>query len=141
MRVLNGVIGCVLLTIAILHAFIPHSGFFTLLVLYSAGALLAFLTWSHRLTLSMARVLAICTTALMFFYFAGFFTMAPHFTETWYQSASALEAIGLLLSAFAMIPVLSCYSCMLKAECRESLEEGKAPARGGFFSVPNHVHK
>lgn len=139
MRVINGVIGGVLLALAVLHAFIPHAASLTLMSLYGVGAMLALLTWSNNISLGLARVLAIGTTAVMFFYFAGFFKMAPHFSETWYMSGDALEAVGLLLSAFAMIPVLSSYSCLLKAECREAME--KDTSRRAFFSVPEQVQK
>ena len=76
-------------------------------------------------------------TGLMFFYFAAFFSMAMHFNEHWYHSGLALDAIGLLFSAFAMIAVLSEYSCRLKADCLERREE----KRRAFFSVPQHIDR
>ena len=136
MRMLTGIIGCILLALAILHAFIPHALAPTLLALYATGAICAFATLKTQQPLLVTRILAVLTTGVMFFYFAGFFKIAPHFHEEWYRSGAALEGVGLLLSAFAMIPVLSCYSCMLKADCREELTRNGRPA---FFSVPESV--
>ena len=143
MRPLNGVIGCVLLTLALLHAFIPRSSpeVLTFMVMYAAGAVFAFASVRSSMSLPLARVLAVGTTAIMFFYFAGFFKMATHFTETWYRSGAALEGVGMLLSAFAMIPVLSCYSCILKKDCRETLQKADHTSRRAFFSVPESVQE
>ena len=140
MRVVTAVIGCALLLLALLHAFIPHStpNSSTFLVMYGVGALLAFGTMFTSMGMNLARLMALGTTAAMFFYFAGFFKIAPHFNDAWYQSGIALEGIGMILSAFAMIPVLSCYSCILKADCREKLEQ---PSRRAFFSVPDSVQE
>ena len=52
----------------------------------------------------------------MFFYFAAFFRIADHFYEQWYRSGMMLEAVGMLISAFAMIPVLSVFSCAMKCQ-------------------------
>jgi hypothetical protein len=52
----------------------------------------------------------------MFFYFAAFFRIVDHFHEQWYRSGMMLEAVGMLISAFAMIPVLSVFSCFMKCE-------------------------
>ena len=137
MRMVNGTIGVLLTAVALLHAFIPNSS--SHLILYAAGALLAFITLRpDGVNIHIARVLAVATTALMFFYFAGFFMMVNHFNEHWYHSGAALEGVGMLLSAFAMIPVLSCYSCMLKADCHLRREQIKRPA---FFSVPDNIQE
>lgn len=140
MRVVTALIGCGLLLLALLHAFIPHStpNSTTFLAMYGVGALLAFGTMFTNMGMNLARLMALGTTAAMFFYFAGFFKIAPHFNDGWYQSGIALEGIGMILSAFAMIPVLSCYSCILKADCREKLER---PGRRAFFSVPEGVQE
>lgn len=140
MRVVNSAVGCTLLALALLHAFIPHTSpnAYTFMVMYGLGALFAFASLHVNMGLWLARVLAIGTTATMFFYFAGFFKLAPHFHETWYQSAAGLEGVGMILSAFAMIPILSCYSCILKADCREKLVQ---PGNGAFFGVPEGVQE
>lgn len=136
MRMVNGLIGLMLLALALLHAFIPNS--YVTVVIFLAGAGLAFVTLLRSgVSLHIARVLAVATTAVMFFFFAGFFHMASSFNEHWYYSGSALEGVGMLLSAFAMIPILSCYSCMLKAEGhRREIRDVKSPA---FFRVPEHI--
>ncbi len=137
MRTVNGLIGLVLLVFAILHAFIPNS--FSAVVIFSAGALLAFMTLRRRgVSINVARVLAVATTAVMFFYFAGFFKLVTHFNEHWYHSGAALEGVGMLMSAFAMIPVLSSYSCLLKADCHLRQQHVKRPA---FFRVPEHIEE
>ena len=133
----TAVVGCILLTLAVIHAFIPHASATFFLVLYAAGAICAFSAIYSSMNLWLARILAVATTGMMFFYFATFFKMAPHFQEEWYRSGLALEGIGMLLSAFALIPVLSCYSCMLKADCREQLQDEKK--RPAFFAVPDGI--
>ena len=151
MRMMNAVIGSVLLALAILHIFIPgHLHYFAL---YGSGSVFAFLALRRNLSINLARLLAIGTTAVMFFYFAGFFKLAPHFHEYWYRSGVGLEGVGMLLSAFAMIPVLSCYSCLLKADCAERIADQErrkeAQAAGedtgfqspAFFSVPENIQE
>ncbi len=138
MRMINAVIGFFLLALAVLHFFIPNHTHF--IALYGAGALLAFVALFRHISINVARLFAIATTAVMFFYFAGFFKMAPHFHEQWYTSGAGLEGVGMLLSAFAMIPVLSCYSCLLKADCRET-RIARPQKRRAFFSVPDHIHE
>ena len=53
------------------------------------------------------------------FYFAAFFRIVDHFHEQWYRSGMMLEAVGMLISAFAMIPVLSVFSCFMKCDGQE----------------------
>ncbi|MEM9621893.1 MAG: hypothetical protein AAF993_09615 [Pseudomonadota bacterium] len=138
MRVINAVIGFILLTLTVLHFFVPNH--IHLAALYGAGAALAFISLAREISIRTARLLAIGTTAVMFFYFAGFFKMAPHLHENWYTSGAGLEGVGMLLSAFAMIPVLSCYSCLLKADCRET-HMTVPQKRAAFFSVPENVQE
>lgn len=140
MRAINAIIGCILLGLGALHALIPHTSLSTLsyVMIYLAGAGMAFASLRSNMPLWLARFFAVATTALMFVYFAGFFSMASHFSAQWYLSGDALKGVGMLLSAFAMIPVLSAYSCLLKAECRESLRSGARPA---FFRVPESVQE
>ena len=68
--------------------------------------------------------------------------MASGFEEQWYRTGAALEGIGFLLAAFMMIPTLSCYSCLLKAEgCAQFRENSEAEGaeRGSFFGVPEDI--
>ncbi|MEE2783657.1 MAG: hypothetical protein VYE04_09870 [Pseudomonadota bacterium] len=139
MRLLNAVIGCTLLMPALLHVFIPHKPLaaYIFMIMYAVGALLAFTSMHSKMGIRLARIMALGTTAAMFFYFAVFFKMAPQFHEAWYQSGKALEGIGMLLSGFAMIPVLSCFSCMLKADYREQLKH--PTGKKAFFGVPEGI--
>ena len=126
---LNGFIGFGFILLALLHLGVPDGAF--LIGAYLGGALLAFVTLVRRLPLSIARVLAVATTVAAFFYFIGFFQMAPHLGPGWVEVHT--KALGQLLGAFAMIPVLAEYSYRLKAECREADQNGRL----GFFSVPS----
>lgn len=140
MRIVNAIIGCILLVFAGLHAFIPNH--LHLVVAYGIGALFAFITVKPGgMGINTARVFAVGTTAVMFFYFAGFFTMAPHFEAEWLKTGAALEGLGMLLSAFLMIPILSCYSCFLKAEGCDEFREKEALKTGAFFSVPKDAQQ
>lgn len=89
----------------------------TLFASFFAGSLLAFMSLQRNVSLLKARFLAVSTTAVMFFYFASFFRYCPAMPSDWYMQDRAMDVIGLLIAAFAMIPVLSVYSCYMKAEC------------------------
>ena len=134
MPMMSGLIGCGLMLLAVIHAFIPNDNVTTML--YAGGAALAFLTVKRDLSIIIARVLAVATTALMFFYFACFFELSLAFNEHWYYSGAALDAVGLLFAAFGMIAVLAEYSCILKADCHERVKAGR---RRAFFSVPQGI--
>lgn len=138
MRMVNALIACVLLVFAVLHAFVPnHWAFF---FIYCAGAFFALVTIKPGgMSINTARVFAVGTTAIMFFYFASFFTMAPDFQDGWHRTGAALEGLGLLLSAFLMIPILSCYSCLLKADGCQHFKVREEPKRSAFFSVPEDI--
>lgn len=133
MSYLNGFIGFGFILLALLHLGVPDASF--LVGAYLVGSALAFVTLVRHLPLNVARILALVTTAATFFYFIGFFQMAPHLGNGWY--AVHTKALGQLLGAFAMIPVLAEYSCRLKADCPEA----GARKRGGFFSVPRKPAK
>ena len=107
-------IGITLSLLSILHAFIPMLPVFS--VLYGIGAALALLSLREITRPWAVRLLAVASTATMFLYFFGFFRLVHHFHDNWHRSGVALEAIGMLTSAFAMIAVLSVYSCRLKGD-------------------------
>lgn len=117
MRVFNATVGCVLLALAILHVFIPKTP--VLSAIYLGGALLALASTRNELSFQWARGLAVATVFAMFFFFAAFFRIVDQFNEQWYRGAMMLEAFGMLISAFAMIPVLSVFSCIMKCEEQE----------------------
>ncbi len=141
MRMINALIACVLLVLAVLHAFVPnHLSFF---FVYAAGAIFALVTIKPgRMSINTARLFAIGTTVVMFFYFAGFFRLTPHFQGDWMRTGVALEGFGMLLSGFLMIPILSCYSCLLKAEgCEHFKHQTEETKRGAFFSAPEDIQE
>lgn len=131
MRIINGTIGALLAALAFLHISMPEGAELTLA--YALGAALAFISLVPSMSIPVARTFAVLTTVCMFFYFAGFFSLAPELHSEWYRGMQAREAFSQLMSAFFMIPVLSCYSCRLKAEQREAMAQKR---RTGFFSVP-----
>ena len=124
MRVINAITGFALLALAVLHIFIPKTPILTLI--YLGGAVLALSSLRANIGFSWARVLAVATVIAMFFYFAAFFRIVDHFHEQWYRSGMMLEAVGMLISAFAMIPVLSVYSCFMKSEGQDVGENDRA---------------
>ena len=101
--------------------------------MFIVGALLAAIAFKHWLSTWMVRMLAIVAAGTMFSYFAHFFALVPALHEDWYlRPGEASDAFGLLFASFAMIPVLSEYSCRMKAsaECergRRQSEERKPP--------------
>ena len=124
MRVINAITGFALLALAVLHIFIPKTPILTLI--YLGGAVLALSSLRANIGFAWARVLAVATVIAMFFYFAAFFRIVDHFHEQWYRSGMMLEAVGMLISAFAMIPVLSVYSCFMKSEGQDVGENDRA---------------
>ncbi len=115
MRYVNGILGGMLAVFAMLCLHDSNGGLW--MSVYALGAALAFITLIPRIGLLTARMLALVATIVMFFYFAGFFMLVPTFSADWYAQGQARAAISLFLAGFAMIPVLSCYSCRMKEEC------------------------
>ena len=99
--------------------------------IYALGALVSVVTLRDGLPRSLHRLFAVATMFLMFFYFFGFFEMAPELHGNWVSQESGGEALGLLFGAFAMIPVLATYSCRLKAHAAS--KDRRSPA---VFSAP-----
>ena len=128
MKCLNGAIGGGLILLALLHLGVPARPYL-LIGMYLCGAGLALITLAPGVGQWLARVLAVCATACMLFFFSGFFQMAPSLGDEWY--AVHLPSLGQLIAAFAMIPVLSEYSCLMKADCVKATRKAR-----GFFSVP-----
>jgi len=128
MKWLNGVIGGGLILLAPLHLGVPARPHL-LIGMYLCGAALAFITLVPGVGGWLARILAVCSTACMLFFFHGFFHMAPSLGDEWY--AVHLPSLGQLIAAFAMIPVLSEYSCLMKADCAKGNRKARV-----FFSAP-----
>lgn len=135
MQYVYGTIGVIFSVLALLHVPHPTPG---LWVPYSGGAILAFLNLVPSMSTLVARALAIAATALLFFFFAGFFMEVPKLETGWYQSQEGWSAVSLLVAAFTLIPVLSDYSCRCKADCREARAESRQTSHRGFFSAPQH---
>jgi hypothetical protein len=110
----NALIGLVLLVISAVQFGALESMRWVLI--YFAGALLAFLTLVPRLSLNLSRFLAVAATGMLFFYFAGFFQAVPQLDADWYRNGRSSDVLGLLFAGFAMIPVLSHFSCRMKCE-------------------------
>jgi hypothetical protein len=135
MQYVYAFIGILFVGIALLH--VPHPSPWLWLP-YAAGAVLAFLTLVPNLSIMLARVLAIGATALMFFFFAGFFMEVPRLASDWYQGQEGWAVVARLLGAFTLIPLLSDFSCRCKAECREARVacRERTIRHRGFFSAP-----
>ena len=126
MRYVNGIMAFVLMALAISQIIGP--GNISLVLSFAGGSVLALLSLQRSLSLMTARGLAVLSATAMFFYFAGFFRHCPEMSSGWYLLDDAPGLIGLLVAGFAMIPVLSVYSCWMKAECHMGVES-KTPAR------------
>lgn len=132
MLYLNGLIGSIFIVIALLH--VPYPMPFAW-VPYLCAAALALITLKREISDAFSRTLAVLTTVTMFFFFAGFFVVVPKLAADWYLHQEGWHAVCLLLGAFAMIPILSDYSCRLKADCVKARKRH----RNAFFSVPGHI--
>jgi hypothetical protein len=132
MQYIHGFIGCVLIVLALIH--VPYPAEFAWLP-YAGGAVLALIPLKSDISLGLSRILAIATAGTMFFFFAWFFLLVPNLPADWYASQAGWAAVCRLLGAFVMIPILSEYSCRLKADCLEA----RTARRTAFFSVPNHI--
>ena len=133
MRYVNAVIAVALLLLAVLKLDDPPGA-----AMFLFGALIAAVSLKHWLSTWSVRVLAFLAAGTLFCYFGQFFYIVPHLQPSWYWvwQGDALEATALLLSGFAMIPVLSEYSCRMKAtrECERGRREFEArkPLLAGF---------
>ena len=110
MQYVNAIIAVVLLAVALLKLDDPAgaSGFIL-------GAALAAIAFKHWLNAWTVRLLAVLTAGTLFYYFWGFFSLVPTLQPDWYWQPQAIDAVGLVFAGFAMIPVLSEYSCRMKA--------------------------
>ena len=111
MQYVNAVIAVALLVFALVSLAAPVEA-----LMYAVGAVLAGIAFKRWLRAWMVRVLAIATAFALFWYFGQFFMLANSLEPGWYAGGEAIHAIGLLCSGFAMIPVLSEFSCRMKAD-------------------------
>lgn len=125
MQYVNAMIAVALLVLAVLNLDDPPGA-----SMFVFGAVLAAVALKHWLSAWTVRVLAFLAAGTLFCYFGQFFYLVPHLQPSWYWDwhGAGLEAAALLLSGFAMIPVLSEYSCRMKAtrECERGRREFEA---------------
>ena len=81
MQIIHGAIALMLLAVALLH--VPHPTPF-IWVPYALASALAVITVFADVGQFFARLLAISTTMLMFFFFSGFFMDVPKLESDWY---------------------------------------------------------
>ena len=136
--IVNAAIGVTFLLLTVTHLMGAPTSHAGCTVMMGAGAICALTTFLSNPSRLLSRFLALGSTVLMFGFFAMFFRMASGFGEGWYRGAFGLEAISLLVAAFALIPVLAAHSCRLKAECSKQLKREDSV---GFFSVPVEIRK
>lgn len=125
MRCVNAVIAAALVVFAGASLDAPAQA-----LMYVIGAALAATAFKHWLGVWMVRLLAIGTALTLYWYFGQFFILAGDLEPGWFATGEAIPALGLLVAGFAMIPVLSEYSCRMKAsgECergRRQFEDRK----------------
>jgi hypothetical protein len=135
MQYVYAVIALLFVVIALLH--VPHPSPWLWLP-YALGAALAGVALISNLSIMLSRLLAIGATALMFFFFAGFFMAVPNLSSDWYQSQEGWLVVTRLLGAFTLIPLLSGFSCRCKAEdgVARHRSADAATGSGGFFTAP-----
>lgn len=138
MRFVTAALGIVLALFAVLQIGQPNGPLW--LAVFGAGAFLALITLRRNMPLMLVRLLAVLSSLAMFCFFAGFFRLAPHLRPDWYERAAALDAIGLLFAGFAMIIVLSEYSCRMKCGTAEAHADDSHRSRqpdGHYFPPPS----
>lgn len=133
MHIVNAVISLTLGVLAVLNLDDPPGA-----SVFLFGAILAAVALKRWLSAWTVRVLAFLAAGTLFCYFGQFFYLVPHLQPSWYWEwhGDALGAAALLLSGFLMIPVLSEYSCRMKAtrECERGRREFEVrkPLLAGF---------
>lgn len=114
MHYVNSALALVLVVLSLLHLGDEQPVIW--MSLYGAGALLAAAACKPTLNRWTVRVLATASTVTMFIYFAGFFFRAPYLGESWYVREGNVGTLALLIAGFCMMPVVSAYSCRMKAQ-------------------------
>ncbi len=114
MHYVTATLGLVLVVFALLQIGQPDGLLWA--SVFASGAFLALITLKRDMPLMLTRFFAVLSSLAMFWFFAGFFRLAPNLHPEWYERAAALDAIGLLFAGFAMITVLSEYSCRMKSD-------------------------
>lgn len=119
MRYVNAIVAVMLLAFALLLRDEPAQA-----AMFIVGATLAAIAFKPWLRPSIVRVLAVVAAGVLFWHFAQFLYLVPnlHPDWVWNWSSDGGRAVGLLFAGFGMIPVLSEYSCRMKAsgECERA---------------------
>ena len=131
MYYVNAGLGAILVILAVIQL---GQSYVELAAAIAGGGFLALITLKRRMSLLTVNLFAILTVAAMFFYFAAFFQLVPQLHH-WYMRGEALHCLGLLFAGFAMIPVLSEYSCRKKSE---QCEHGHHWHRHHFRHASHH---
>lgn len=82
---------------------------------FASGAVAAAFAAKQGLHAKVVRLLAFLSAAIMFCYFWQFFSLTPTLPADWYRHPGTLNVVGLLFAGFGMIPVVSAYTCRMKA--------------------------
>lgn len=82
---------------------------------FALGAVVALLAAKHWLHGRVVRVLAFLAAGVMFCFFWQFFSLTPELQADWYRQSGTLNVVGWLLAGFGMMPVVSEYTCRMKA--------------------------
>ena len=119
MRYVNAIVAVTLLAFALLLRDEPMQA-----AMFIVGATLATIAFKPWLRPPIVRVLAVVATGVMFWHFAQFLYLVPNLQPDWYGNwgNDCVRTVGLLFAGFGMIPVLSEYSCRMKAseECERA---------------------
>lgn len=113
MRYVNATTAAALLGLALFQ--LLRLGDHVAALLFVLGAGTAAFAAKHWIQPKVVRLLALLAAAVMFCFFWQFFSLTPALQDDWYRHAGTLNTVGLLFAAFAMIPVVSEYTCRMKA--------------------------
>lgn len=83
--------------------------------LFAFGAVVAAVAATRWLHTQVVRLLAFLSAGVMFYFFWQFFSLTPALPADWYRQPGTLHTFGLLFAGFGMIPVVSEYTCRMKA--------------------------
>ena len=103
-------------------------------LLFAVGAAAAALAAKHWIQPAVVRLLAFLSAAVMFCFFWQFFSLTPNLQADWYRQPGTLNVVGLLFAGFAMITVVSEYTCRMKAGGACERGRGDAASRSPILA-------
>lgn len=97
---------------------------------FALGAVVAALAAKHWLHGKVVRLLAFVAAGVMFCFFWQFFTLTPTLHADWYRQPGTLNVLALLFAGFGMMPVVSEYTCRMKAngDCERARRKAASDA-------------